>query len=57
MNDNLPLEIKWRGATYVMLSVQDGYVTWRNTFSGYSESCSVESWKEGKPYERQMGAY
>lgn len=57
MNDNLPNEVKWRGSTYVLETVENGLVKWFNPVSRHSETCSVESWKSGEPYERQMGAY
>ena len=48
--DNLNPEVKWRGSTYLLESVEDGKVTWTNPVSRHRDSCDTDSWKAGKPY-------
>lgn len=52
MNDKLPKEIKWRGSTYTLESVEGDEVTWTNAVSRFKGNCSVDGWKKGEPYEK-----
>ena len=51
MSEQIEESIKWRGSTYVMDKVEDGKVFWHNPISRHEDSCSIESWKHGDPYE------
>jgi len=44
-------EVKWRGSAYHLEKVEDGKVYWFNPVSRHRQTCSVDSWKEGQPYE------
>lgn len=46
MND----EVKWRGSTYKLVSVDGDLVTWHNPVSRHTDTCDVASWKAGNPY-------
>lgn len=49
--DTLPQEIKWRGSTYQLVSVEGDKVNWTNPVSRHSAACSVETWKRSDPYD------
>lgn len=54
MSDEITMsdEIKWRGSTYEKEKIiEDGRVFWYNPISRHHDSCSVESWKAGIPYD------
>lgn len=50
----LPTEIKWRGSTYTLVSVENDKVVWVNNTSRHSASCSVDAWKAADPYEGKL---
>lgn len=51
MSDNLPKEIKWRGSSYLLESVDGDRVNWVNATSRHHESCPIEAWKRSDPYD------
>lgn len=50
--DNLANEVKWRGSTYILESVEDGKVNWFNPVSRHRASCTIEAWKSADPYDK-----
>lgn len=48
--DNLNPEVKWRGSTYTLESVEGGKVNWFNPVSRHRDSCDIDSWKASRPY-------
>jgi hypothetical protein len=52
---NIPDKINWRGSTYIMESVDESMVYWYNPISRHRESCTIENWKAGIPYDRDLG--
>jgi hypothetical protein len=44
-------EVKWRGSIYKMEKVEDGKVYWLSPVSQHRQTCSIESWNLGQPYE------
>ena len=55
MNHNIPEKINWRGSNYIMESVDGDMVTWFNPVSRHREACTIDSWKSGVPYDRDLG--
>lgn len=56
MQTTLPKEIKWRGSTYIMDRIEHDSVHWYNPTSRHHDQCSIENWKKGVPYDRQVGS-
>lgn len=49
--NDLPTEVKWRGSTYLLVSVDRGKVTWQNPVSRHTATCDVQAWLRSDPYD------